>query len=181
MQLIFRYVYGPDKTQSISSLYLADSSRQVVHSVAKLDIQRRICCIARFTLDAACEFLLGTWVDSLDSPLPFPYNVPAQPTAMDTPSTRFARAFAAAQVRFISLVELGPMWPLDEIFQDKMKPYMTEIRSFIDPIERSALNKKRELGQDGSKESTLLGQLLDDVTDGRCPKSMSYVLLMAIR
>ena len=118
---------------------------------------------ARFTLDLASEFLLGTSVNSLDSPLPLPYNSPTSQPIMSTASTRFARAFASAQVTLLARIELGSLWPLAEIFEDKMKGPMTEIKSFIEPIVRNAL-KKRE--RDGAKEEeTLLGHLLS-VTDG---------------
>lgn len=81
----------------------------------------------------------------------------------NTASTRFSRAFAAAQVIIIARIELGNLWPLAEIFEDKMKGPMTEIKSFIEPIVRNAI-RKREL--DGIKdEETLIGHLLG-VTDG---------------
>ncbi|KAF8585826.1 cytochrome P450 monooxygenase pc-3 [Ramaria rubella] len=119
--------------------------------------------VARFTLDSASEFLLGTSVNSLDSPLPLPHNsYSQQPEFSSTASTRFARAFATAQVTLLARVELGSLWPLAEIFQDKMKSPMAEIRSFIDPIVRHALKNR---AQDGIKdEKTLLGHLMD-VTD----------------
>lgn len=124
--------------------------------------------LARFTLDAASEFLLGSSVNSLDSALPEPYNCPTpQVPVASTASTRFARAFAAAQIAVLNRVELGPLWPLAEIFKDKMKEPMAEINSFIEPIVKSAINKRE---QGGAKDKdTFLGHLLD-VTDGVYPE-----------
>jgi hypothetical protein len=82
---------------------------------------------------------------------------------IDTASTRFARAFATAQVTLLSRIELGSLWPLAEIFEDKLKRPMAEIKSFIEPIVRNAANKRM---QDGIKDKeTFLGHMLD-VTDG---------------
>jgi hypothetical protein len=93
-----------------------------------------------------------------------PYNYPgAQAAVANTASTRFARAFATAQVTILNRIEMGVLWPLAEILEDKIKEPMAEIKSFIDPIVRNAI-KKRERG--GTKdEETLLSHLLD-VTDG---------------
>jgi hypothetical protein len=73
-----------------------------------------------------------------------------------------------AQVILLARIELGSLWPLTEIFEDKMKGPMAEIKSFIEPIVRNAI-KNRE--RDGVKDQeTLLGHLLG-VTDGvyMCP------------
>ena len=121
---------------------------------------------ARFTLDSASEFLLGASVNSLDSPLPTPHNVTysaAQLHFVATPSTRFARAFATAQLTLLYRMELGNIWPLPEIFRDGLQAPMTEVREFIDPIVRNAMTK-RNLDGTGDEE-TLLGHLLS-VTDG---------------
>lgn len=120
--------------------------------------------VARFTLDSASEFLLGASVNSLDAPLPMPYNSPAaQFEIATTASTRFARAFATAQVTLLGRIELGNIWPLSEMFQNKMTGPMAEIRSFIDPIVRNAITMREKGGTTDGE--TLLRHLLD-VTDG---------------
>jgi hypothetical protein len=132
--------------------------------------------IARFTLDAASEFLLGASVNSLDPSLPMPHNVPnsVAHSEFSTPSTRFARAFATAQVTLLNRLELGNIWPLAEIHRHKLQAPMAEIRAFIDPIVRNAMNKR---SADGTKdEETLLGHLLD-VTGGMPPYNLIKFIL----
>ena len=112
---------------------------------------------------------------SLDSPLSLPHDAACSAgqgarstwSTRDTTasSTRFARAFAEAQRVLLSRMELGTAWPLAEVFSDKLRAPMAEIRAFIDPIVRGAM-ARREV--DGTRdEETLLGHLLD-VTDGVC-------------
>lgn len=95
-----------------------------------------------------------------------PHNVPksvAQSSLTETASIRFARAFSAAQLAILSRAELVNIWPLAEIFKDKTRGPMAEIREFLDPIVRNAMTKR---GLDGkTDEETLLGHLLN-VTDG---------------
>ncbi|KAF8481444.1 CYP63 cytochrome P450 monooxygenase-like protein [Gautieria morchelliformis] len=137
---------------------------------------------ARFTLDAASEFLLGASVNSLDPPLPMPHNVPnsaAHSEFSSTPSTRFARAFATAQVTLLSRLELGNIWPLAEIRRHKLQAPMAEIRAFIDPIVRNAMNKRKA---DGTKdEKTLLGHLLDVTGDMKVIVDETLNILIAGR
>ncbi|KAF8585830.1 cytochrome P450 [Ramaria rubella] len=138
--------------------------------------------VSRFTLDSAAEFLLGASVNSIDSPLPLPHNASGsieQSTFTSTASTRFARAFSAAQVGVLSRMELGNIWPLPEIFGDKMKTPMEEIKGFIDPIVRNAM-KKQEFG--GIKdEETLLGHLLDVTKDMKVITDETLNILLAGR
>lgn len=97
-----------------------------------------------------------------------------QTDVANTASIRFGRAFAAAQVTLLARIELGSLWPLAEIFEDKMAGPMAEVKGFIEPIVRNA-TKKRE--RDGIKdEKTLLGHLLD-VTDG----AYTYPILCSLK
>ncbi|KAF8516458.1 cytochrome P450 [Hysterangium stoloniferum] len=135
----------------------------------------------RFTLDSASEFLLGTSVNSLEDQLPMPYNTPAfeTSTALDTAGNRFTKAFAEAQIVLLNRVDLARLWPLGEIFQDKLKEPMKEIRKFIEPIiDRSRAKRDADGAED---ESTVLGYLLTITDDTKLLVDETLNLLIAGR
>lgn len=122
---------------------------------------------ARFTLDSASEFLFGSCVHSLASPLPFPGEITADGARVIgkdgklSKADEFVRAFNEAQVVIASRVWVGGVWPLYEFWKDLTvcasypldsthadaaacrKP-MKVIDAFIDPILAQALSKKQE-------------------------------------
>lgn len=101
----------------------------------------------RFTLDSASEFLLGSDVQSLAEPLPFPSSSLSKTAnyAAMSKADAFTRAFADAQV-FSTIRSLyGAIWPLAETTHDAMQAPMAIVSSFIEPIidcaiERQAVN-----------------------------------------
>jgi len=133
--------------------------------------------LARFTLDSAAEFLLGVSTNSLDAPLPMPYNSPEtlrKEVIESTPSTRFAKAFAGAQLLLLDRFDLAHLWPLGEMFGDKMEEPMKDVNGFVEAIVRNVIERK---GKEDAKqdEDTLLEHLVT-VTDG---KTLSCSLLAA--
>lgn len=98
--------------------------------------------LQRFTLDSASEFLLGTDVQSLADPLPFPLSSsPSSSLGKSTNYTRatskadaFARAFADAQVLATHRNLTGWLWPLTEITHDTMQAPMVVVNAFLEPI-----------------------------------------------
>lgn len=129
--------------------------------------------MSRFTLDAATEFLFGNCVESLSAGLPYPHNAvhlpPIKQTAKGDAANAFAHAFREA-LEVISVRErYGWVWPLAEIFKDKSYEPMKIVNSYIEPIVKEALEKKRhspikEKGEEPSDEETLLDSLVR-VTD----------------
>lgn len=121
-----------------------------------IDVQD-IC--SRFTLDAACEFLVGTPIYSLRDPLPLPpqnqYPAGTEAPAFDTSSNRFAKAFADAQTSLARRARLGVLWPLFETFKDRTSDDMRVVRGLIEPIVR----QRMENGS-GDKQDSLLDHLL---------------------
>jgi hypothetical protein len=87
--------------------------------------------IARFTLDAASEFLFGKNVDSLSGVLPYPHNVAASYPTHTSPAEDFAKAFSSAQYIISVRYKIGWTWPLLEIFEDKTKKPMKVVNSFL--------------------------------------------------
>ncbi|KAF8577258.1 cytochrome P450 [Ramaria rubella] len=116
---------------------------------------------SRFTLDSACEFLLGTSIHSLDDPLSLPGEENDQ---LSTPSKQFSRAFANAQIIIASRGRLGMFWRLKEFFRDKTKDNMVIIRGFIDPIVEAAMRKRNNRSGIDKHEVSLLDHLVN-VTD----------------
>lgn len=84
---------------------------------------------------------------------------------MSTPNNRFARAFADAQISISTRSRIGILWPLFEIFKDRTKDDMDQVKSFIEPIVRDAMNK-RAGGEKAEKADDSLLQHLLNVTDG---------------
>lgn len=121
---------------------------------------------ARFTLDSAAEFLLGVSTNSLDAPLPLPHNFPSpvhKDAIASTPSSRFSKAWGIAQVVLLNRFDLAHLWPLGEIFEDKMKEPMKVVKPFVEAIIRNAINKRDKA--DSNEDETLLSHLLG-VTEG---------------
>ncbi|KAK1235462.1 hypothetical protein PQX77_001314 [Marasmius sp. AFHP31] len=152
---------------------------------APLDFQD---LMGKFTLDAATEFLFGFCVDNLSSPLPYPSNYSSSGPSTTTHADRFSQAFLRAQEVVAQRVNLGgSVWPLFEIFEDKIKEPMEIVSSFIEPIIAEALAKKRartdkpkpkdEVGED----ETLLDHLVDITDDPVVLKDATLNIMIAGR
>ncbi|KAJ8092414.1 hypothetical protein PM082_023869 [Marasmius tenuissimus] len=155
------------------------------HEGAPLDFQD---LMGKFTLDAATEFLFGSCVDNLSSPLPYPSNHASSGPSTTTRADRFSQAFLRAQEAVAQRVNLGgSVWPLFEIFEDKVKGPMEIVSSFIEPIIAEALAKKRlrtdkpkpkdEVGE----EETLLDHLVDITDDPVVLKDATLNIMIAGR
>lgn len=94
--------------------------------------------VGRFTLDSGTEFLFGSSTHSLDAPLPYPHEPPADASAT------FAAAFGHAQEQLMARFGLGMLWPFFELFQDKTGSSMKVINAFTNPILQAKLKEKRE-------------------------------------
>jgi hypothetical protein len=74
----------------------------------------------------------------------------------------------AAQVASASRLRLANLWPLIEIWEDKVKKHMRIVHDFVDPVVKAALHKKRR-SKESPLEATENVTLLDDLvnqTDG---------------
>ncbi|QRV93088.1 cytochrome P450 family protein [Ceratobasidium sp. AG-Ba] len=121
--------------------------------------------VARFTLDAATEFLFGKDIRSLDSPLPYPHAPPTDKSAS------FALAFGRAQEGLAIRLGLAVLWPLFELFHDRTREDMRVIEAYVKPILREKLEEKKKNGTITKKDDaedggdTLLDHLVQH-TDG---------------
>lgn len=117
--------------------------------------------VGRFTLDSGTEFLFGSSTHSLDAPLPYPHEAPADASAT------FAAAFGHAQEQLMARFGLGMLWPFFELFTDKTGPSMKVINAFTNPILQAKLKEKREgrlnlkeKGEGSEEGETLLDHLV---------------------
>jgi hypothetical protein len=101
---------------------------------------------SRFTMDSATEFLFAHDVHSLAAGLPYPHYNPSAAASnnVDHPANKFARAFDEAQKLAALRVRRGRLWPLNELFKDKVGEQIEIVRDFVDPIVTKAIEKKRE-------------------------------------
>ncbi|KAF9563357.1 cytochrome P450 monooxygenase pc-3 [Agrocybe pediades] len=147
--------------------HATEALRQLKHRLHEgyaVDIQD---LASRFTMDSATEFLFNKDVRSLDAGLPYPHNSPIVNTAaFEHPANKFSKAFDEVQ-RLIALrARRGINWPLAEFWKDKVKEQMVVINSFIDPILRAAVERKRASGGTNAGEKVGVNEKDREVKDG---------------
>ena len=130
---------------------------------------------SRFTLDSATEVLFGHCLEILSSGVGLPYSprVTSGGTGnrvLDKASL-FSEAFSKAQAVAAPRTRLGKLWPLAEFWKDKTQIHMETINSFIDPILKEAVSKRKNRPIESQKkeirdEDTLLDHLIN-YTEGR--------------
>jgi hypothetical protein len=135
------------------------------------DIVRAQDVIYRFTLDAACEFLFETTLQTLDSKLAYPH---IKSRAGDHKSAReisreeaFSQAIVGAENVLSDRLYGGEAWLFKEFFKDKSEPYMEIINRFLNPVLERGLAKhaaRTEAGPTDSEGKTLLDSLLHETT-----------------
>ncbi|KAF8837108.1 cytochrome P450 [Paxillus ammoniavirescens] len=149
---------------------------------------------SRFTLDSATEFLFGKDVSSLSAGLVYPPSSPLSkdPSILNHPANRFARAFSESQVAAAYRANYGSSWRFTEPWQDQVLKRMKICSEFIDPILADTLAKKHELKKlgllevkDGEKEvkdgETLLEHLVNYTEDRTIIKDEALNIMIAGR
>ncbi|EJD42063.1 cytochrome P450 monooxygenase CYP63 [Auricularia subglabra TFB-10046 SS5] len=127
---------------------------------------------ARFTIDAAAEFLFGTQLHSLRAPLPVAGRARMGPKGSATDGDAFGsfvQAFDDAQVRMAERFHLHPLWMAVEFFKDSTKEPMSVVRGYLAPIVQRALDDHAAAVRKGVKldidECTLLQYLVANTDD----------------
>ena len=103
---------------------------------------------ARFTLDAASEFLFGKNVDTLSGRLPQPGSteMSAKGSATTDAFGSFAQAFEEAQELIMIPVRRGYFWPVYELFKtDPHRQHMAVISKWLEPLVKDALKNKSDM------------------------------------
>ncbi|KAF8063490.1 cytochrome P450 monooxygenase CYP63 [Lyophyllum atratum] len=142
---------------------------------------------ARFTIDAASEFLFGKNLDTLSSALPIPGKTPMGPKGSATLDEwgSFTGAFEMAQQIVTTRARIGYLWPLFEIFGDKMIPYMEVVQKWLDPLVGQALADKAHSQKagisNGIADKTFLQHLVDSTDDPILIRDQLLSMLLAAR
>ncbi|KAJ8092373.1 hypothetical protein PM082_023828 [Marasmius tenuissimus] len=154
--------------------------------------------MGKFTIDSATEFLFGSCVNNLSSPLPYPPVAASRfdftprnpsPTPM-TQADLFAKAFLQAQEAIANREAFGALWPIFEILGDKVEGPMKIVSDFVEPIISEALEKKRargvrkekvDLQNEVGEDETLLDHLVDITDDPVVLKDATLNILIAGR
>lgn len=122
---------------------------------------------ARFSLDAAAEFLFGERLNTLHGALPVAgqAKLGTKGTATDDAFGSFAKAFEASQ-NIITMRQIrGYFWPVRELFQDEAEPHAEVISAFLEPIVQRALDRKRKMRDAGISPTTEHDTFLDYLAD----------------
>jgi hypothetical protein len=126
---------------------------------------------ARFSLDAASEFLFGTNLDTLSGALPAPGAATgAKGSATGDAFGSFTQGFECAQTVATTRGRLGHyFWPVAELFGDRSLDPQRTIRRWLDPLVERSLDEKRRAQRVGARspieEKTFL-QHLAESTEG---------------
>lgn len=129
-------------------------------------------------MDSATEFLFGVCVDSLSCTPPYPHTASATlPLLHESPRAEEAKAFTAAfteaMLRIAFRQRVGWIWPLFEMFSDKIAKPMAVVTKYIEPIIHAALDKKNRATEDNKTQkgaadlddqSSLLDELLESTS-----------------
>ncbi|KAF9236778.1 cytochrome P450 monooxygenase CYP63 [Melanogaster broomeanus] len=142
---------------------------------------------ARFTIDAASEFLFGKNLDTLSGKLP-KAGITAlsdRGSVTDDAWGTFAKAFEAVQQIITVRARTGLLWPVFELFDDKTMPYMDTIRQWVDPLVRQTLEDKaaaKKAAVSGNpEEKTFLQHLADSTEDAGMIRDQLLNILLAAR
>ncbi|KAI0647864.1 cytochrome P450 monooxygenase pc-3 [Trametes meyenii] len=139
--------------------------------------------MARFTLDSATEFLVGTCVDNLKNELPYAHNDTMRPpvTREAGPGEKFVNAFNGAEHVMASCLRLGWTWRIAEFFGDKAEPYMRAADEFLGPILMDAIEKNKTADGDHKDEEheTLLDHLVKYTDDPVILRDETFNMLVA--
>ncbi|RXW17143.1 hypothetical protein EST38_g8710 [Candolleomyces aberdarensis] len=112
---------------------------------------------ARFTLDAASEFLFSQSLDTLDLPFPVPgkATLGAKGSAMEGSWGAFAEAFESCQQNITRRARIGRMWPILELFEDKNEEHTKVIHDWLDPLVKRAIGGHLDKEKDRTDSASL--------------------------
>ena len=129
---------------------------------------------ARFSLDAAAEFLFGERLATLRGALPVAgrARLGTKGSATDDAFGAFVAAFEACQ-QIVSLRALrGYFWPVREVVRDEMEPHAGVIAAFLEPIVQRTLERRQKMRQAGvassAQHDTFLEYLADNTEGTPC-------------
>lgn len=126
-------------TDRVSDLDLFEKNTQKVINIMlnadredSLDLED---LFARFTVDAASEFLFGENLNTL--------------SFGNDGFNSFTRAFVDIQKLILRRGTLGRFWPLFELFKDKTEGHRKVIKAWVDPLVARAVQIQKEMKEKG--------------------------------
>ncbi|KAG8922474.1 hypothetical protein FRC00_007416 [Tulasnella sp. 408] len=168
-------------TEKLLAIIQAHSS-----SDTPLDVQD---VFARFTMDAAEEFLFGNHdFATLDLPLPKPGQTEegAKGSVLEGVFGRFVQAFEQGQMNAVNRLGKGNYgWTITEFFSDKQMPIVKTMEEYLEPLAAAAIKRKKEREAKGEKESkeheSFLDHLVASTDDVTLIKDQLRNILLAAR
>ncbi|EIW77750.1 cytochrome P450 monooxygenase CYP63 [Coniophora puteana RWD-64-598 SS2] len=138
---------------------------------------------ARFSLDAASEFLFGSNLDTLSKTMPQPGEQKFNERGSCTEDSwgTFVQAFEGSQQLVMMRGRAGVIWPLKELFGDKMSPYAATIKEWINPLVLDALRHKKINPGSPIAEKNFLEHLADSTEDADVIRDQLLSMLLASR
>ncbi|KAG8959345.1 hypothetical protein FRC00_001703 [Tulasnella sp. 408] len=142
---------------------------------------------ARFTMDTAGEFLFGRDdFGTLDMPLTQPgaeMVEGAKSATVEGGYGSFVNAFETAQVLITKRLAMGPYgWAMAEFFNDSVKKHTRVVDSYLEPIVRDAVQRRKNLKPEEKGEyESFLDHLADSTSDVQLIKDQLLNILLAAR
>ncbi|EKM51341.1 uncharacterized protein PHACADRAFT_263397 [Phanerochaete carnosa HHB-10118-sp] len=142
---------------------------------------------ARFSLDAAAEFLFGERLDTLHGALPVAgrARLGRKGSATEDAFGAFVGAFEAVQNIITTRQVRGYFWPVRELVQDEAEPHAAVIGAFLEPIVQRALDRKRKMREAGvsptTEHDTFLDYLAEHTEDTKVIRDQLLNILLAGR
>ncbi|KAF8629726.1 hypothetical protein AX15_003304 [Amanita polypyramis BW_CC] len=142
---------------------------------------------ARFSIDAASEFLFGKNLATLSASLPVPGMTRMGPKGSATDDTwgSFVEAFEKSQQEVTRRGRLSCFWPFLEFFHDRNISHAKRIREWLDPLVKMALHEKSQLKNFGIsssvEEKTFMQHLADSTDDPVLIRDQLLSMLLAAR
>ncbi|KAF8639056.1 hypothetical protein AX17_001752 [Amanita inopinata Kibby_2008] len=142
---------------------------------------------ARFSLDAASEFLFGKNLETLSASLPIPGKTQMGPkgSATEDPWGSFVHAFEMSQQETTRRGRIGYFWPIFELFGDRNEQHARRIRKWLDPLVKEALDEKARAEKydicSPVAEKTFLQHLADSTEDPILIRDQLLSMLLASR
>lgn len=130
-------------------------------------------------MDTAGEFLFGRDdLGTLDMPLPQPgAEMPegAKGATVEGGYGSFVNAFESAQVLITRRMAMGPYgWAMAEFFNDSVKKHMRVVNSYLEPLVREAVQRRKNLKLEEKGGKQEYESFLDHLADSTSGMSVLF-------
>lgn len=166
---------------------------QLLGEIAKLDVPVLDVqdLVSRFTMDTIFQVMLGECSGTLRGHLPRAGHAQlgamgsAHEASTGDPFDAFITAFGRAQLLVAQRTVRGQLWPLWELFDNKMAKEMRIVNAFLDPLVEAAQKKKaldsEDLERLEFREQSLLDELVRSIDDPVVVRDELFNIILAGR